>query len=232
MPHPNDLAGAYLDYRLDPGMAMPTAGLPFDPNGLLPNQTTAETVQVYRARRPQNNVIPMEPDGPPWTFTFLKYVPGAVTIAPLTGPILTGPMSGCLLCKYTHNGQQSIAHIGTGNTSQSPETIAVKTAWKRFIGTLPGLNSATGANAFSVVGINPASYFTAKDTEDQKLGGRFGSVPQIVGYFDGVSACAMMLAPLRPEENSRGRWMSRVAAIVPFRTLLPWSALAGFGGWQ
>jgi hypothetical protein len=232
MPYPDGLAGAYLDYRIDQGRTMPTAGLTFDTNGLLPHQTTAETVQVYRGRRPHNNVIPMEPDGRPWTFTFLKYVPGAVTIAPLPGPVMTGPMSGCLLCKYTHNGRQHLAHIGTGDTPQSPETIAVKTAWRAFIGSLPGLNSATGANAFSVVGIDPASYFSAKEIEAQMLGGKFGKVPQIVGYFNGGSAYAMLLAPLPPAENSLNRWMLRVVGIQPFDTLLPWSALAGMRGWQ
>jgi hypothetical protein len=232
LPYPEGLAGAYLDFKdlqIDKGVTMRTEGLT-DENGLLPHQTTARTADVYAGKRTKNeaDAILMERVDPEWTFTFLKYVPGAVTIAPLTGPILTGPMSGCLLCKYTHDGQQSLAHIGTADTPQDPRTKAVKDDWKAFI------NSATGAHAFSVTGFDPAKCFDrdeiAAQMFDKESG--FGRIPVVVGYFDNGSAYAMLLAPLPPKWNTRNSWLWRVVGITPQETLKPWSELASSGGWQ
>jgi hypothetical protein len=229
MPYPDSLAGAYLDFKeleIDKGMTMSIAGQT-DANDLLPRQATARTADVYRGDPTSDNVIPMTRKGE-WPFTFLKYVPGAVTIAPLSGPILTGPMSGCLLCKYTHGGQQSVAHIGTAETPQDLRTIAVKDTWKAFV------NSATGANAFSVTGFNPFKCFDrdeiAAQMFDKESG--FGRVPVVLGYFDNGSAYAMLLAPLPPKWNTRNSWLWRVVGIEPQETLKPWSELASSGGWQ
>jgi hypothetical protein len=223
MPYPEALVGKYLAYEIDQGRTMAT-GLPRDSNRFLRNQTVAETVGVYSGTPGANNVITMVQDGPAWTFTYLRYVSGGVTIVRLPGPILTGPMSGCLLCKYTHNGQDSFAHIGTGNTPQSPETLAVKADWKAFIGTLPA------SNALSVIGFNPLSYFTLEDVAAQQIGGKLGVTPHIMGYFGGGLAYAMLLAPLAANQNSLNRKMLKVAKLELVKTLRPWSQLANSGG--
>jgi hypothetical protein len=224
MPYPEGLAGKYLDYEIDQGRTMAT-GLPRDPNRLIRDQTITEAVDVYRGEEPtQGNVITMVPDGPQWTFTYLKWVPGAVTIAPLPGRILTGPMSGCLLCKYTHNGEQSVAHIGTGDTPKSSDTVDVKKDWKAFIGTLPA------DDPFSVIGFNPLSYFTSEEIAAQQLGGKLGEVPKVMGYFGDGLAYAMLLAPLPANQNTLQKKMLKVAGIVLVKTLRPWSQLTNSGG--
>jgi hypothetical protein len=220
--YPEGLVGKYLDYEIDQGRTMAT-GLPRDSDRLLRNQTIAETVNVYSGQPTGSNGITMVQDGPAWTFTYLRYVSGGVTIARLPGPILTGPMSGCLLCKYTHNGQQSVAHVGTGDTPQSPETIAVKSDWEEFIGRLPA------SNALSVMGFNPLSFFTPEEIAAQQLGGKLGGVPQVMGYFGGGLAYAMLLAPLPANQNTLSRKMLKVASIVLVKTLRPWSELANSG---
>jgi len=222
MPYPEGLVGKYLDYEIDPGRTT-AAGLQRDSNRFLRNQTVAETVGVYSGQPAANNVITMVQDGPAWTFTYLRYVSGGVTIVRLPGPILTGPMSGCLLCKYMHNGQESVAHIGTGSTPQSQETIDAKNDWKAFIATLP-----TG-NALSVVGFDPLDYFTDDEIAAQQLGGKLGRVPQVMGYFGSGSAYAMLLAPLPANQNTLDRNMLKVAGVVRVETLRPWRQLANSG---
>jgi hypothetical protein len=227
VPYPQDLAGKYLDYQVDPGRTMIGGTAMVD--GVLPRETTAATVQVYTGQAPgPHGLIPMVAHPPPWTFTFLKYVAGAVTTAPLTGPVLTGPMSGCYLCKYTRRGQQGLAHIGTANAENSTESVAAKTAWKRFV-TQPDVNALTGVS--SVTGGNASDYFAVSELEAAKIGGKLGKLPQVVGYFDGGSAYAMLLAPLASHQNSLGRPMLKVAAIKAM-TLQPWSTIAAMRTWR
>lgn len=227
MPYPQDLAGKYLDYQVDPGRTMIGGTAMVD--GVLPRETTAATVQVYTGQAPgPHGLIPMVAHPPPWTFTFLKYVAGAVTTAPLTGPVLTGPMSGCYLCKYTRLGQQSLAHIGTANGENSRESIAAKTAWKRFV-TQPDVHGLTGVSF--VTGGNASDYFVESEYDAAKIGGKLGRPPQVAGYFDAGAAYAMLLAPLAPHENSLGRPMVKVAAIKTM-TLQPWSTIAAMRTWR
>jgi hypothetical protein len=226
MPYPADLEGKYLDYEIDQGRAAMGGAAVVD--GLLPRETTPATVSVYVGQAPNAGVIPMVAHAPPWTFTFLKYVAGAVTTAPLTGPVLTGPMSGCYLCKYTRRGQQNLAHIGTANGENSRESVAAKSAWKRFV-SQPDVNALTGVSA--VTGGNASDYFGASELEAAKIGGKLGRVPQVMGYFDGGAAYAMLLAPLAGHENSLGRPMVKVAAIKTM-TLQPWSTIAAMRTWQ
>jgi hypothetical protein len=233
MPYPDELEGAYLEYVIDKGRNS-AKGLMFDQGGLLPFQITANSVRVYHGGPIENGRIPMQLVGPTWTFTYLRYVPGAVTIAPLRpGPILTGPMSGCFLCKYKFCGQQMIAHIGTGPTPQSAETIDVLTDWESFLETLPA------NDALSVIGFNPYKRFDLKQIEAERLGGeKFGEVPSVMGYFDGESVYAMLLAPLPDTmhtlaENGIQKRMVKVAKIIPVETLRSWSHLAASRlGWR
>jgi len=195
-------------------------------DGLLPRETAPETVLVYTGQAPNpQGVIPMVAHSPTWNFTFLKYVAGAVTTAPLTGPVLTGPMSGCYLCKYTRRGQQTLAHIGTANGENSRESIASKTAWKRFV-TQPDVNALTGVS--SVTGGNASDYFATSEFAAAMIDGQ---IPQVMGYFDAGLAYAMMLAPLPAHKNSLGRPMLKVVAIKPM-TLQPWSSIAALRTWQ
>jgi hypothetical protein len=65
-----------------------------------------------------------------WSFAFLQYVAGAVTVASLVRKsVLTGPISGCFLFKYNDGGHQKVAHVGTANDSESDETKRANGSW-------------------------------------------------------------------------------------------------------
>jgi hypothetical protein len=97
-------------------------------------------------------------------FQWLAWIPGVISAVQLSGGhVLTGPMSGCWVVVYRRNGIESVGHIGTGNTSIDPRTIAVKKAWKTF---------ADGAGPNNLIaGFNPAREWpTAASLPAQKPG--------------------------------------------------------------
>ncbi|MGC2658532.1 MAG: hypothetical protein WA324_11300 [Bryobacteraceae bacterium] len=213
MPYPADLVGKYINYRVDPGRNNAN-GLALV-NGVLPGQTTAAAVSVYTGGAPNGlGVIPMAPHLPNWNFTFLKYVAGAVTTAGLGGPVLTGPMSGCYLCKYTQAGVQGLAHVGTANAPDSVESVAAKNAWVTFTGR---------GDVSAVSGGTPFDYFTTNEYAAAMVVP--GHVPLVAGYFDGGSSYSMLLAPVPPTKNSLGVALLKVAALKTM-TLQPWATIA------
>jgi hypothetical protein len=150
----------------------------------------------------------------PWHFTFLKYVAGSVTTAPLTGGVLTGPMSGCYLCRYAQGGQQGLAHIGTYNTPDSPESVAVKAAWRQFVA-LPNVSGVQGGSPFD--------YFPTQEFQAAMLGP--GSIPLVCGFFAGGGAAhAVLLAPV-PSSMHPPVPLLKVAALKTM-TLQPWATIA------
>lgn len=214
MPYPQDLIGKYVDFRVDPGLNM-TPGLAGSlVNGVLPGQTIASVGHnVYLGvATPPMGLIHLAPSGAPWTFAFLKYVAGAVTVAPLAGAIMTGPMSGCFLCKYTEGGQ-NLAHVGTKNSMDSEESIAVKAAWRTFVAR-PAVSGVTGAS--------PADFFGL--AEHRAASFKFNPT-QVVGYFDGGVSYAILLAPIPGNMNSLGHPIMRVASVKTMH-LQPWTAIA------
>jgi hypothetical protein len=219
MPYPDDLEGKYIDFHLGLDLVGATSaeGKTFDENGLLPDETIGKEVKVYRDETPGNAVRTLVPEDLEWDFNFLKYIEGVVTIASLVwGPILTGPMSGCRLCSYRDRGRQMFAHIGTGSPA-SQKTVDVKSDWRDFIDTLQPL---------SVMGFDPFNRFTTAEIAAQQL----LAVPHIMGYFDGKSAYAMVLAQI-PEsmhtlmgDNGEKKKISKVGRVERVE-LLPWSQL-------
>jgi len=212
MPYPQDLVGKYINYKIDQGgTGNMSAHLV---NGVLPGQTTAATVAVYTGVPPVGQgKYQVVNTNVPWTFTFLKYYAGFVTTAPLTGPVMTGPMSGCYLCKYTRGGQK-LAHIGTAHNPQDPASIAAKKAWLTFV--------ARG-DVSGVKGGSPADYFPFGEI---KAAMRVGDpVPQVVGYFAAGAAYAILLAAVRTSQNPAGLNLLKVAAVKTM-TMQPWSSIA------
>jgi hypothetical protein len=66
-------------------------------------------------------------------FTWLPFMAGRITYAPLGGTILTGKMSGCWLVTFAMNGGLYLGHIGTDNMNRQ-NTEDVKNAWKIAFG--------------------------------------------------------------------------------------------------
>ena len=131
---------------------------------------------------------------------------------------MTGPMSGCYLCRYNENGI-NLAHIGTANDPLSDDTIAVKAAWRAFVA-MP--------NVTSVVGGNPFEYFTPSEIGAAVYGGRLAGPndnPFVVAYFDTQDAYSMLLAPVPQANSPAGLTLLKVAAVKKM-TLQPWSSIA------
>jgi hypothetical protein len=111
---------------------------------------------------------------PPWAFNFLIYVPGIVTTTALGTDVMTGPMSGCYLFKYSLHGVR-MAHVGTESSPQTPASQEAKTAWKALAARRE-VSGITGASPFHAWKMMPA---TGKRSEpDHDLG-----PPVVYGYF-------------------------------------------------
>lgn len=171
MAMPQDLVGRYIEYTIDMGGGAGAA----DHGKVITTQTTSATVNVYNAGLVRT--------GAPWTFTYLKYVPGAVTVATLGGPVMTGPLSGCYIFKYTQGGQK-VAHVGTANTAIDPGTVAAKTAWKTLVAA-PTVSNVTGSSPFHS--------FSVIDFKNAMIEGSMHN-PICVGYYAGGMSYAMLLS--------------------------------------
>ena len=220
MPYPQDLVGKYINFRVDPGGTLSAAIAALMVNGVLPGQTSAASAGVYTSgaaaligahRAP--GALQFASTSVPWSFTFLKYIAGAVTTAPLLGGVLTGPMSGCYLCSYSHAGQPHLAHIGTANATDSAESIAVKAAWRTFV---------ARTDVGQVSGGSPFDYFTTAEFQASMLSP--SGIPLVAGYFAGGSAYALLLAPV-PASMTPPVPLLKVAAVKTM-TLQPWATIA------
>ena len=83
------------------------------------------------------------------TFQWLAWVGGSVSEIPLNGTdVLTGPMSGCWITRYTRGGVLFVGHVGTVAGHADPLSVAAKGAWNNFIVAAPAA-AATGFNPFN-----------------------------------------------------------------------------------
>lgn len=83
-------------------------------------------------------------------FNFLTYIPGLVTQTPLAGvDVLTGPMSGCWIMVYTHEGVTKVGHVGTFLKPTDQKSIAAKAAWAAFTQQVPAPQLIAGFNPFT-----------------------------------------------------------------------------------
>ena len=210
MAMPQDLAGRYIEYRINMGAAV--GGATNDHGQVMTTQTIPAVVNVYNAGLVRT--------GPPWTFTYLKYVPGAVTVAALGGGVMTGPLSGCYIFRYTQNGQK-VAHVGTAHIPTDAGTIAAKTAWRALVAAT-NVNNVTGSSPANCISFHDASNAMIKADIPQNA-----ATPIIVGYYTGVASYAMLVTPV-PQFNLpvafRGRHMLRVG-VVKQMTMEPWDTI-------
>ncbi len=70
-------------------------------------------------------------------FLWIPWIPGSISeVAGDVGlDIITGPMSGCWIVNYMKESEfrQYTGHIGTYNTTDSPESVAAKAKWRELI---------------------------------------------------------------------------------------------------
>ena len=71
-------------------------------------------------------------------FRFLYWLPGSVSCCRMMGAdVMTGPMSGCTLTRFTRGGWTYAGHLGT-DTDSVANTTAAKNAWNNFANANPG----------------------------------------------------------------------------------------------
>lgn len=81
-------------------------------------------------------------------YQWLEWRPGFVSeVVQNHTDVLTGPMSGCWVTRYTRGGQQCVGHVGTEHTRTSDNSVAAKKAWNDFRGL--GGGSVSGFNPFN-----------------------------------------------------------------------------------
>jgi hypothetical protein len=150
--------------------------------------------------------------GTAWNFTFLKYWPGAITRCLIGNGVLTGPMSGCILCRFQNSGGPSVAHVGTDVSPTNPNTIGVKADWTAYMASKPHGNFM-GRKPTQV--INDLDVFAeAKAGNLQPLTGY-----QVWGYFRPGEAWALLL-------HRGGDGVNQIIRARPME-LLPWAAIPG-----
>ncbi len=218
MAYPQDLEGKYIQYKVDPGGAGGFTSKTPLADRILANRTVAANAPVYtcdaglKSRQRIKGGFKFVNTNIPWNFTFLKYVAGAVTTAPLAGPVVTGPMSGCYLCRFNQGGLK-MSHIGTADLEE--ESMAVKRAW---------LGLVAGRDVSNVVGGSPNDYFSPTERQNAMLCFDFDATT-IVGYFTPADAYAILLAKVPALMVQSGLSLSHVAAVKKM-TLQPWSSIA------
>lgn len=80
-------------------------------------------------------------------YQWLEWVKGMVSEVPQNGvDVLTGPMTGCFITRYTRNGVTCVGHVGTSNNSADQDSIDAKAAWNGLVAV--GGTNATGFNPF------------------------------------------------------------------------------------
>lgn len=219
MAYPNDLLGKAIQVMFT-RKAVPAA----NPNLVLSQHAhdLAVTVYDYTPARPGVGGAPPIPPKfttmnlLPWQISFLEYVPGEVTTVRLQRPVLTGPMSGCYLFRYTV-GASRIAHVGTHDLGPaSPLSVQAKDNWRAYV---------TQRNATNLLGVSPADLFSPTERASNQVG-RMGGVPEIYGLFEpGGNSYALLMAPMGVDTSPTLRNLYLVQGIRPMR-LLQWSAIS------
>jgi len=77
-------------------------------------------------------------------FDFLDWLPGDISLTPLTTDVITGPMSGCQLGTITYNGALHAYHVGTQDGKDTANTDVKDT-----------FNNYCVANGIQPTGFNP-----------------------------------------------------------------------------
>jgi hypothetical protein len=212
---PEDLEGTVINFTVPAEAGADASKLQ---NGVLTGHTASHALplQTMIGSLGGRTGRQFKPSGGIWNFTWLKFVPGWVTIAPLTAPVLTGPMSGCYLFSYMDGAQQYVAHVGTSAKPSSDESIAVKKAWRAFIGR-PGVSNVTGADPFALF----------SNEEILRPRGKLVPPSKVVGYFDGAGVGWAMTIGQVTAANGLNPLpgVSRVEMVKPM-PLAKWSTVA------
>ncbi|MGB1256283.1 MAG: hypothetical protein ACPG51_10505 [Thiolinea sp.] len=150
--------------------------------------------------------------GTPWNFRFLKYWSGAITRCGIGNGVLTGPFTGCFVCRFTNVGGVSVAHVGTADSPTEPKTVAVKTDWTAY---------KTSKQNGNFVGRKPTDVITDLDVSAEIMNA-MPTNPQKWGVWAFIrqqDAWALLIH----EGNNNVNQIIRARPMV----LLPWASAPG-----
>ena len=241
MPDPSNFVGAYVNYVIKPIMPDSPALAAQVVNGSLPYQVDNVSGQIWTDPPPP---VPPRPGampaigghrapGPPpmigghrgavgsftrssatWPFTFLKYVPGRTTVAPLGTGVLTGPISGCYLFRYTQGGSTYMSHVGTADDPGDARSVQAKNDWLTLVGQ-PGTTTVFGGT--------PIDYFSTAEFSNAMLGSNPMDV-SVCAYYTANEAWAVMLSKVPNTQPTPPGGLSKISGVKRMN-LQPWESL-------
>lgn len=241
MPDPSNLVGAYINYVIKPIMPDSPALAAQVVNGGLPNQVENVVGQIWTDPPP---AVPPRPGATPtigghralgpapmlgghrsavggftqsqttWPFTFLKYVPGRTTVAPLGHGVLTGPISGCYLFRYTQGGGTYMSHVGTADDPGDIRSVQAKNDWLTLVGQ-PGTTNVFGGT--------PIDYFPTAEVARAMLSGNPMDV-SVCAYYTATEAWAVMLSKVPNTQPTPPGGLSKISGVKRMN-LQPWESL-------
>lgn len=150
------------------------------------------------------------PDTMPLSVNFLKYLDGGITEQRVTGPLMTGAMSGCYTFRYQRGGVEYVSHVGTGGSAAANQ--AVKEGWVRYI-RMAGLVDVKGVDGFYDADVIAQVCSAMPGTPYNKV--------LTYHYYGGTDVHRLLLAPMSNGVGANYWKVLRVDQLHP----LPWSAI-------
>jgi hypothetical protein len=138
------IVGRFLEFKL------PNIRPPQNPQGNIVNQSVMNMslLESTGTFQKQSTILQGVGSKVHRNFQWLAWMPGEISAVQLSwGDVLTGPMSGCWVVVFRQNGMVYVGHIGTSDPG-SPQTNAVKTAWRAFTDANPQAPFPVGFNPF------------------------------------------------------------------------------------
>ncbi|MEN8150084.1 MAG: hypothetical protein ABFS86_09685 [Planctomycetota bacterium] len=138
-------------------------------------------------------------------YQWLEWRPGMVSEVVHAGvDVLTGPMSGCWIIRYTRLGVVCVGHVGTDSTPTNPNSVAAKAAWNTFRPTAVG----------PVTGFNPLRDWPGALPA---MNNQTDNAPKIFGLVTGAGAFySLFTYPQKGTTNT-----VRIAGLSPIASTLP-----------
>ena len=193
---------------------------PGQPTTVSIDESVALSLKVFRLAPAPTPAAPgavtLVPDPMPLSVNFLKYLDGGITEQRVTGPLMTGAMTGCYTFRYQRGGVEYVSHVGTGDSAAANQ--AVKQGWVRYV-RMAGLVDVKGVDGF----------YDA-DVIGHVCGVEMPGTPYnkvlTYHYYGGTDVHRLLLAPM-PSSVGANLWkVLRVDQLLP----LPWSVNEGRQG--
>jgi hypothetical protein len=219
MNQPTSLVGKFLKFHVKRGVPVKgeedeLLGLACVERYVAPVLTTLDPLNSGRAagvnRQPLGKPPlprPAYPAPQPLQFSFLKWIPGRVSVATEVVALMTGPMSGCIIFKYSDGGVEKIAHVGTLDSPEEPMSIIAKRSW---------LNIATKLKHEGISYVNPANAFGFDELN--RFSTKYSTNTDICCYFTNGAFYAIALT----QTKSGGEYLE-ISAVKQIMNVGTWS---------